>query len=73
MATMQVRSNYTIYVHRDTELPLQGLGYFEERRQEVIDQVTRWNSYTVETCPHKDILHGQDCKLCGSKWVLSTV
>lgn len=45
-----------------------GFGYYEEHRAEVEARCALWNSYTKETCPHKDILKGVECGLCGNKY-----
>ena len=64
---------YSLSLHKDTEKPQHGFGYPESARAEVEARRDRWNSYTLETCPHTHMLNGAKCGLCGNKYIITNL
>ncbi len=64
-------------LHQDVHKPEHGFGYPSAGAcltfEEVQAKADLWNSYTPETCPHKAILEGVKCGLCGNKYKASTL
>lgn len=58
-------------LHLVDEDPEVGFVYREHEEDLVKGTCNLWNSYTPATCPHKRLLQGRPCQLCGKKYTVT--